>query len=89
MSLATVYNTLDALKTKGTISELTIDPCRKRYDHETTPHHHLICMKCKKIVDIHGEYDLNISDEQKEGFKIVGNHVEFYGLCKECRDHNE
>jgi len=85
MSLATVYNTLETLKEKGSISEITIDPCRKRYDHDSRPHHHLICMKCKKILDIHKEYELNVPDEQKEGYQIHGNHIEFYGLCPECK----
>ena len=32
MSFATVYNTLDALREKGYVIELTIDPAKKRFD---------------------------------------------------------
>ena len=31
MSFATVYNTLEALRDRGKVLELTIDPSRKRY----------------------------------------------------------
>jgi len=85
MSLATVYKTLETLKHRGHISELSIDPKRRRYDPDTKPHHHLICITCKQIIDIEAELSLSIPDELKEGFEITGNHVEFYGICSKCR----
>jgi len=85
MSFATVYKTLETLKQKGDLLELTIDPLRRRYDPDTKPHHHLICITCKKIVDIEAELPVCIPDEAKEGFEVTGNHVEFYGICSDCR----
>lgn len=85
MSIATVYNTLESLKRRGGVQELTIDPAKKRFDPDTHPHHHLICVICKKIVDVRVDYDLAVPDPQKEGFDITGNHVEFYGTCSTCR----
>jgi Fur family peroxide stress response transcriptional regulator len=84
MSLATVYSTLSALKEKGSVLELTLDPGKKRYDPETSLHNHLICVSCKKIVDIHGEYKLDLPENAKQEFSIISSHVEFYGLCPEC-----
>lgn len=85
MSFATVYNTLEKLKELDEVRELTIDPGRKRYDPDMERHHHLICTACKKIVDVHAEYGLSIPDEQKRGFEITGSHIEFYGICEECK----
>lgn len=85
MSLATVYNTLETLKQKGNVNELTIDAGKKRFDPDIKPHHHLICLKCKRIVDIHGEYKLDVSNSDRGDFEIVGNHIEFYGICPECK----
>jgi Fur family peroxide stress response transcriptional regulator len=85
MSFATVYKTLETLKQKGDLLELTIDPLRRRYDPGTKPHHHLICIMCKKIVDIEAELPVSIPDEAKEGFEVTGNHVEFYGICSDCK----
>ncbi|MBF0559575.1 MAG: transcriptional repressor [Nitrospirae bacterium] len=88
MSFATVYNTLEALRKKGGVTELTIDATKKRFDPNTKPHHHLICIECRRIVDIDVTYDLTLSGEKKSGFDIVGNHIEFYGICPECKDHH-
>lgn len=84
MSIATVYNTIDILKQHGDILELTIDPDKKRFDPNTQLHHHLICVSCKKIIDIYRRYDLSLSDLEKASFEITGNHVEFYGKCPAC-----
>jgi Fur family peroxide stress response transcriptional regulator len=87
MSFATVYNTIEALKKKGDLLELTIDPERRRYDPQTKPHHHLICVECKKIVDVHKKFSINVPEEVVDEFDLIGNHIEFYGVCPECKSH--
>ncbi|MHB8111075.1 MAG: Fur family transcriptional regulator [Syntrophorhabdaceae bacterium] len=86
MSLATVYNTMETFKQLGSVVELAIDPVKKRFDPNTDPHHHVICIKCKAIVDIFLDFPLKLSENQKMGFEIIGNHVDFYGICKNCSD---
>ena len=85
MSFATVYNTLEALKQRGRIRELTIDPNKKRFDPDARPHHHLVCLKCKKVVDILKDFRLPLSTMETDNFEILGNHIEFYGLCPKCK----
>ncbi len=85
ISLATVYNTLEALKKRGNINELTIDPEKRHFDPNVEPHHHLICVKCKKIVDIDIKFEIELTDDKQHGFEIIGNHIEFYGICPECK----
>lgn len=85
MSFATVYNTLEALRQRGKLLELTIDSEKKRFDPNTEPHHHLICVRCKKVVDINDTYDLKVSNVDRKEFELIGNHIEFYGICPECR----
>lgn len=85
MSFATVYNTLSALKEKGTVLELTIDPAKKRYDPDTSRHNHLICVTCKKVVDIPVDFALELPAGARRGFTVMSNHVEFYGLCPACK----
>ncbi len=85
MSLATVYSTLAALKDKGYVIELTLDPDKKRYDPDTGPHNHLICISCKRIVDVPGERHLDLPEVEKQDFAVIESHVEFYGLCPECK----
>jgi len=85
MSFATVYNTLAALRNRGHLLELTIDADKRRYDPNTEQHNHLICTRCRKIVDIHVEYRLQVPEQVRNGFEMTGNHIEFYGICPECQ----
>lgn len=86
MSFSTVYNILETLKEHDMVQELTIDPHKKRFDPNCEHHHHLICTRCKTIVDIHEDFPLSIPSESKAGFEIIGNHIEFYGVCADCRN---
>jgi Fur family peroxide stress response transcriptional regulator len=85
MSFATVYNTLNTLVETGAVRELTIDPDRKRYDPDTSAHHHLICLDCRKIVDIPGDVAVEVPRGVTKDFTVTGNHIEFYGICAPCR----
>jgi len=85
MSFATVYNTLEALRKKGKVLELTIDDERRRYDPDVSTHHHLICTDCRKIVDIEDVFSISVPEEQKCSYEVTGNHIEFYGVCPDCK----
>ncbi len=85
MSVATVYNTLEALRKRGLVRELVIDSERKRYDPNIEPHHHILCIRCRRVADVHMEFDIPVPEEVRQRFTIFGNHIEFYGLCEDCR----
>ncbi len=85
MSFATVYNTLSALRDRGRLKELTIDPAKKRYDPDSSEHNHLICDSCHRVVDIEKKFDLDLPARYRNEFTVLNNHVEFHGLCPECR----
>ncbi len=89
MSFATVYNTLELLREKGGLRALTIDPKRRRYDPDTSPHHHLICLGCRKVVDVHADVTAELPQEMSQGFDITGSHTEFYGLCPACKKEKQ
>ena len=86
VSFATVYNTIQTLKDRGELLEVTIDPDRKHFDPNPTPHHHIMCGVCGKIGDIFMDYTeaLNLPEDISEGFKVTGNHVDFFGVCNNC-----
>ncbi len=86
MSLATVYNTLETLKEHGQIRELYCDPFKKRFDPNPLPHHHVICLRCQKILDVQVDLPLHPPTMASEEFEMMGYHIEFYGLCSTCRD---
>ncbi|MDD5435805.1 MAG: transcriptional repressor [Nitrospira sp.] len=89
LSFATVYNTLQALRDKGEVLEITIDPVKKHYDPNTSPHHHIVCTDCNEIQDIFVDYSevLRLPGHVLKGFKPTGNHVDFYGLCRDCQEN--
>jgi len=89
MSLATVYNTLETLRLHGVVSSISIDPEKRHFDPNMEKHHHLICSKCKKIADIHLDFDLAVPKDAAQGFDITGGQVEFYGFCPDCRIKNK
>ena len=87
LSFATVYNTMQTLREHGEVMEITIDPLRKHYDPNTSPHHHVICISCNDIWDVFVDYSdvLKLPSTIAKGMKTVGVHVDFYGLCKNCQ----
>jgi Fur family transcriptional regulator, peroxide stress response regulator len=85
MSVATVYNTLETLRKRGEVLTLTIDPGKRRFDPNPKPHNHLTCVRCRRIIDVHTEFQLTVPDRERAEFEIIGNHVEFYGICGRCR----
>jgi Fur family transcriptional regulator, peroxide stress response regulator len=86
MSFATVYNNMETLKNLGMVRELSIDPDKKRFDPDIESHHHLICVKCKEIIDVHNRFNLDLKETERRDFDIIGNHVEFYGICPACKN---
>lgn len=88
VSFATVYNTVEALKKRGEILEVTIDPERKHFDPNTVAHHHIICGSCGKIEDVFEDYSdaLKLPDKVLDKFTTTGNHIDFYGICKDCKN---
>ncbi len=85
MSIATVYNTLEILREKGRLLDLSIDAGKKRFDPNTKPHHHLICVNCKTITDVHRNFVLDLRKDESGDYDIIGNHVDFYGICPKCK----
>jgi len=87
-SLATVYKTVTLLKEINEVLELGFPEGSNRYDgNKPFPHPHLICIKCKKIVDsdLTGLVDLTHEISMNTGFEIVDHRIDFFGICPECR----
>ena len=52
VSLATVYNTVHALKKKGYLKEISINSNQTYFDTNTTNHHHFFDEKQKELIDL-------------------------------------
>lgn len=84
LSKTTVYNSVELLKKHGLIQSITISISETRYDFKNKMHHHFLCRKCGKIIDIDIECP-NIERVRKEGFDVEEVHGYFKGICNKCR----
>jgi Fur family peroxide stress response transcriptional regulator len=84
VSLATVYNTLSKLVEAGEIRELDIDPRKKRFDPDTSLHHHFFCRTCGAVYDVDPNIPFRADLKKIEGHQVEETQVNFKGLCKAC-----
>ena len=88
-SLATIYKTVSLLKEMNEVLELGFADGSNRYDgHKPFPHPHVICTKCKKIIDpdLSSLKDMTKEVAAETGFEIVTHRLDFFGICPECRN---
>lgn len=85
MSLSTVYSTLRALQREGRVHELAVEPGKGRFDPEPEPHHHLVCLECRTVVDLHRAFPLELTARESRGFRVLHSHVGFFGICPDCQ----
>jgi Fur family peroxide stress response transcriptional regulator len=85
ISMATVYNCLDALVSCGLVRQVNQDREATRFCSNMQPHHHFYCDQCG------GAYDIDRSEESSEppvlmprGFKPSRYEVTIRGLCPDC-----
>ncbi len=87
IGMATVYRTLDLLSTEKVINQLNFEEGYSRYELESqTHHHHLICLKCGKIIEFNDNLLEQVEEEisKEHSFSIVGHLLKFYGYCSNC-----
>ncbi len=87
-SLATIYKTVSLLREINEVLELGFADGSNRYDgNKPYPHPHLICTRCKKIIDpdLSSLEDLAAEVTKETGFQIHTHRVDFFGLCCECQ----
>ena len=84
VSLATVYNTLQALLSRGELAEIKIGPSRARFDPCTGRHAHLMCVKCGEIADVRVPRRPPVPGGKPRGFRVLHCNIEFYGVCPAC-----
>ena len=90
ISMATVYNCLDALVQCGLIRHVNLDRSATRFCPNMKEHCHFYCDECGGIYDI----DLPANGQRAglkvpEGFKVKQFDVSIRGLCRDCADRQK
>lgn len=86
ISLDTVYRTIATFENYGLIKRIQILDNAARYDINLTVHHHLVCIKCKRIEDFYWpDFDnMKLPKAVKGWKKIDSRHAEILGVCRYC-----
>ena len=87
ISLATVYKTLETFERYGIITMVTPLHNTVRYDTMTQPHHHIVCVKCKKVIDLFDDrlIDLPVPEKVTEDNRLISFSIQYNVVCAECR----
>ena len=89
MSLATVYKNILLIKSLGEVLELGFPNGSNRYDgNRPYSHPHLICTKCRRIMDSDLESLEEVTQEltSETGFQITSHRLDFFGICPDCQE---
>ena len=86
ISLATVHRTLETLCDIGEARKVTMLHDSARYDGNITPHHHVVCVECRRIRDIEiPELDKILEGRSELGeFTVIGSSLEVHARCENC-----
>ena len=102
IGLTTVYRTLELFSNIGIIQKNEFGDGKIRYElfnnrYKKDHHHHLICIRCKAVIDynvyLDEELELMYKTEKalshKYHFKIMNHTISFQGLCSACQKNEE
>ncbi len=85
-SQATIYSSLQALRTAGLIREVLLEAGVSRYDAKVEPHHHFHCQECGSIEDI-GWDALPVVEfaRLRVGLQAHAYEITVRGCCDRCQ----
>jgi Fe2+ or Zn2+ uptake regulation protein len=82
ISLATIYNCLEALVQSGLVKQVNLDRAPTRFCPNLLEHSHFFCERCGSVSDV----DVPAVSGWKlgPGFMVSHAEVNFKGVCPEC-----
>jgi Fur family peroxide stress response transcriptional regulator len=86
VSRTTVYRVLETLVKVGVARKVSHPQATARFETKTERHHHLVCFRCEKVVDLE-DSSLNrvpLPDARLYGFDIEDYSIYFRGICSGC-----
>ncbi len=86
ISLATVYKNIKTFVDSGLLREMSLHHGSARLETNLDPHHHLVCVQCKAIVDLENAdlEPVRLKKKLPRGFSVQRCSVEVIGLCARC-----
>ncbi|MFO1496813.1 MAG: Fur family transcriptional regulator [Verrucomicrobiota bacterium] len=85
ISMATVYNCLDALVKSGLVRLVNLDRGATRFCPNMEEHGHFVCDQCGEVFDIVVSFNANKPGIQiPAGFKVKHYDLAIHGECANC-----
>ncbi|MET7468096.1 Fur family transcriptional regulator [Micromonospora sp. NPDC005686] len=88
VGLTTVYRTLQMLVDNGEIDSARLPGGEHLYRRcsQSRHHHHLVCRRCGRAVEVAGPAVERWADQvaARHGFTDVGHTLEIFGTCDRC-----
>jgi Fur family peroxide stress response transcriptional regulator len=87
VSRMTVYRVLELLLDLGIIARVGHIGRAARFDPITQRHHHLACVRCDSLIDLHDPClnELDLPDARRLGFEVSDYSILFTGICSACK----
>ena len=89
VSRPTIFRVLHDLLEAGVIRETAFGDKHRHFEHvyDEKPHHHAQCVRCHSFIEFpdRKEDEIYHSYLKKQGFKILGHEMHFYGICSKCQ----
>jgi Fe2+ or Zn2+ uptake regulation protein len=86
VSLGTIYRTLDILREIGLVQVFSFAGSAARYEAALDKHHHLLCLVCRKLIDVRtagiGELARQIAESER--FEDIDFALTIAGRCEDC-----
>ncbi len=100
LSVATLYQNLRQLVERGLLRKVTGPDGVVRYDANLEPHHHLICRRCGRMVDVAVEGlpatlrpvplpTTPSAERELARWRVLAPHVELEAICPSCQEQEE
>jgi len=89
--LVTVYRSVHLLEELGMVKRFDFGDGVARFElvgeGDDGHHHHLVCVRCSRVVEIEECFPSKIEDEiaARNGFKAITHTLEFFGVCPRCQ----
>ncbi|MBN1590511.1 MAG: transcriptional repressor [Pirellulales bacterium] len=86
LSRTTVYRVLETLVRLGVVRRLHHPGTSVRFDGKISRHHHLVCRKCNRVIDLENRSldHLELSSMRLHGFQVEDYSVHLVGVCADC-----
>lgn len=85
ISIATVYNCLDALVKCNLVRQVNVDRGATRYCPNMNDHFHFCCDECGRVFDIDSKHFEGVQQiTLPKGFRLTRREISLKGICPDC-----